>query len=230
MRLQHEPDTIVRVDIAYGGMWYAITDATQLGFRIEPDEARELAAVGEKIRLAARAQLRVVHPENPDIAGGSIVQFDRPFAGVGQVTRNTCIVAPGRSDRSPTGTGTCARMAVLHARGAMQVGESMVHESIIGARFTGSIVGTTTMAGKPAFCQPSKAGRGSRGWAARCSIRQTPTRRAMCWPTPGGSAVRLRSRHVAQVCAPVQVRQRFRFKPATASDPIRCLRVDVRLG
>ena len=141
----------VLVDIAYGGMWYAITDATRLGFRIEPDEARELAAVGEKIRLAARAQLNVVHPENPDIAGVSIVQFNRPFAGVGQVTRNTCIVAPGRSDRSPTGTGTCARMAVLHARAAMQVGDSMVHESIIGSRFTGRIVGTTTVAGKPAI-------------------------------------------------------------------------------
>jgi trans-L-3-hydroxyproline dehydratase len=141
----------VLVDIAYGGMWYAITDATKLGFRIEPDEARDLATVGEKVRLAARAQLRIVYPENADIAGVSIVQFDRPFAGVGQVTCNTCIVAPGRSDRSPTGTGTCARMAVLHARGAMQVGDSMVHESIIGSRVTGRIAGTTTVAGKPAI-------------------------------------------------------------------------------
>jgi proline racemase len=148
----------VAVDIAYGGMWYAITDATKLGFRIEPDEARELATLGEKIRLAARAQLRVVHPENPDIAGVSIVQFDRPFAGVGQVTRNTCIVAPGRSDRSPTGTGTCARLAVLHARGAMRVGDSMVHESIIGSRFTGRIAGTATVAGKPAIL-PTMKGR-----------------------------------------------------------------------
>ena len=95
--------------------------------------------------------MRVVHPENADIAGVGIVQFDRPFAGVGQVTRNTCIVAPGRSDRSPTGTGTCARLAVLRARGAMQVGDSMVHESIIGSRFTGHIAGTTTVAGRPAI-------------------------------------------------------------------------------
>ena len=141
----------VTVDIAYGGMWYAITDATQLGFRIEPHEGRDLATVGEKIRLAAREQLDVVHPENPEITGVSIVQFTRPFAGVGQVTRNTVIVAPGRSDRSPCGTGTCARMAVLHARRAMAVGDSMVHESIIGSRFTGRIVGTTTVAGRPAI-------------------------------------------------------------------------------
>jgi proline racemase len=141
----------ISVDIAYGGMWYAITDATRLGFRVEPCEARDLAVAGERIRLAARAQLEVVHPENPGIAGVSIVQFDRPFAGVGQVTRNTCIVAPGRSDRSPTGTGTCARMAALHARGAMKVGDSMIHESIIGSRFKGSIAGTTTVAGRPAI-------------------------------------------------------------------------------
>jgi proline racemase len=132
-------------------MWYAITDATRLGFRVEPSEARDLAVAGERIRLAARAQLDVVHPDNPDIAGVSIVQFDRPFAGVGAVTRNTCIVAPGRSDRSPTGTGTCARMAVLHARGRMRVGDSMIHESIIGSRFKGTIVGATTVSGKPAI-------------------------------------------------------------------------------
>ena len=109
-------------------MFYAIVDATRLGFAIAPGEARELAVLGEKVRLAAREQLTVVHPENPAINGVSIVQLNRPFEGVGKATRNTCIVAPGRSDRSPTGTGTCARMAVLHARGLMQVGDEMIHE------------------------------------------------------------------------------------------------------
>ena len=141
----------VSVDVAYGGMWYAIVDAGRLGFRIEPTEARDLAVVGEKIRLAARAQLSVVHPGNPQIQGVSIVQFNRPFAGGGNVARNTCIVAPGRSDRSPTGTGTCARMAVLHARGLMKVGDAIIHESIIGSRFKGTIVGETTVAGRPAI-------------------------------------------------------------------------------
>jgi proline racemase len=141
----------IRADVAYGGMWYAIVAAEPLGFRIEPAEARDLAVAGEKIRLAARAQLDVVHPGNPGIRGVSIVQFDRAFEGTGRVTRNTCIVAPGRSDRSPTGTGTCARMAMLHARGQMQVGDTMIHESIIGSRFTGTIAGTTTVAGRPAI-------------------------------------------------------------------------------
>ena len=141
----------VSVDVAYGGMWYASVDAGLLGFAIEPAEARDLAVVGEKIRLAARAQFDVVHPENAGIRGVSIVQFHRPFEGVGKVTRNTCIVAPGRSDRSPTGTGTCARMAVLHARGLMQAGDVMIHESIIGSRFKGTIAGLTTVAGRSAI-------------------------------------------------------------------------------
>ena len=148
----------VAADIAYGGMFYAIVDATKLGFSVTADEARELAVLGERVRLAARAQLNVVHPENPGIAGVSIVQLNRPFAGVGEVTRNTCIVAPGRSDRSPTGTGTCARMAVLHARGQMRVGDAMVHESLIGSRFTGRIVAETTLDGRPAIV-PAIAGR-----------------------------------------------------------------------
>ena len=128
-------------------------------YAVEASEARELAALGEKVRLAARAQLTGVrHPENPGIDGVSIVQLHRPFAGVGAVTRNTCIVAPGRSDRSPTGTGTCARMAVLHARGQMRAGDSMIHESLIGSRFEGRILAETTVGGRPAIV-PSIAGR-----------------------------------------------------------------------
>jgi len=157
-RLEVEGVGTVALDVAYGGMFYAIVDATKLGFAVSADEARELAVLGEKIRLAARQQLAVVHPENPGIAGISIVQLARPFAGPGQVTRNTCIVAPGRSDRSPTGTGTCARMAVLRARGEMQVGDTLIHESIIGSRFTGRITGETSIAGRPAIL-PTLQGR-----------------------------------------------------------------------
>ena len=139
----------IEVDIAYGGMFFAIVDAFRLGFRLEPSEARALAELGEKIRVAAREQLEVVHPENPGIRGVSIVQFGQPFQGSGKVTRNTCIVAPGRADRSPTGTGTSARMAVLHARGQMVVGDELVHSSVIGSQFRGRIKGTTTVGGRP---------------------------------------------------------------------------------
>jgi hypothetical protein len=79
----------IPVDVGYGGMFYALVDATALGFEIRPDEARDLASLGEKVRRAARAQFDVVHPENPDIRGVSIVQFNGPFKGAGTVARNS---------------------------------------------------------------------------------------------------------------------------------------------
>jgi trans-L-3-hydroxyproline dehydratase len=135
----------ITVDVAFGGMWYAIADAAELGFAIEPHEARELSRVGELIRAAARDQLPCVHPDNPDIAGVSIVQIAQPWQGVGAVTKNAVVVAPGRLDRSATGTGLSARMAVLHARGSMNVGDTMTHASAIGSTFDGRIVAETTV-------------------------------------------------------------------------------------
>jgi proline racemase len=141
----------ISVDVAYGGMWYAIADAHALGFAIEPSEARELSLAGELIRDAAREQLTCVHPENDAIAGVSIVQLAEPWRGVGEVTKNAVVVAPGRLDRSATGTGLSARMAVLHARGSMRVGESMTHASAIGSTFEGRIVSETRVADRPAI-------------------------------------------------------------------------------
>jgi proline racemase len=148
------------VDIAYGGMIYAIVDAEALGFAITPDEARDLAILGEKIRIASRERYAVVHPELPDVSGVSIVQFAGPLEAApgGYTAVNTCIVSPGRSDRSPTGTGTCARMAVLHARGRMTVGETLTHRSIIGSQFHGTIVSKTQVGPHPAI-KPSIRGR-----------------------------------------------------------------------
>jgi trans-L-3-hydroxyproline dehydratase len=141
----------ILVDVSYGGMWYAIADARVLGFAIEPSEARDLSVVGEKIRLAAREQLPCAHPENPDIAGVSIVQIAAPWEGVGKVTRNAVVVSPGRLDRSATGTGLSARMASLYARGLMKVGDAMTHASAIGSTFDGRIVSATTVGGRAAI-------------------------------------------------------------------------------
>jgi len=141
----------ITVDVAFGGMWYAIADAEALGFALEPAEARELSRVGELIRVVAREQLPCVHPENPEIAGVSIVQIAEPWRGVGAVSKNAVVVAPGRLDRSATGTGLSARMAALHARGAMRVGDAMTHASVIGSTFDGRIVSETTAGGRPAI-------------------------------------------------------------------------------
>lgn len=148
----------IEIDVAYGGMFFALVDAKALGFAIEPPEARALAELGEKVRIAAREQYQVVHPLAPEIRQVSIVQFNMPFEGPGNPTRNTCIVSPGRSDRSPTGTGTSARMAVLHARGLLKVGETLVHTSIVGSRFVGRVLSATQLADRAAII-PAVKGR-----------------------------------------------------------------------
>ena len=139
------------VDVAFGGMWYAIADAHALGFALEPHEARDLSLAGERIRAAAREQLPCAHPENPEIAGVSIVELAEPWQGVGKTSRNAVVVAPGRLDRSATGTGLSARMAALHARGEMRAGDTMTHASVLGTTFDGRIVEETTVGGRPAI-------------------------------------------------------------------------------
>jgi proline racemase len=141
----------IEVDVAFGGMWYAIADADALGFALEPAEARDLSHVGELIRVAAREQLPCSHPDNPEIADVSIVQIAEPWRGIGAVSRNAVVVAPGRLDRSATGTGLSARMAALYARGLMRAGDGMTHASVIGSTFDGRIVSETSVGGRPAI-------------------------------------------------------------------------------
>ena len=194
--------TIV-VDVAYGGMWYAIADAAALGFAIEPHEARDLSLAGERIRAAAREQLPCAHPENPEIAGVSIVQLAEPWQGVGKVTRNAVVVAPGRLDRSATGTGLSARLAVLHARGLMQVGDAMTHASAIGSTFDGRIVAETRWAA---------AGDRPGDPRQRLDHRRLPALRRSGRPVPGGLRPlghlgRQRARHAALAAVPDRVDQ-----------------------
>jgi proline racemase len=141
------------IDVAYGGMIYALVDAAALGFAIVPAEARTLVELGERIKRAAAEQYPTVHPENPAINTINQTLFYGPVhqSETGKRSRNTVVVSPGRLDRSPCGTGTCARLAVMHARGQLAVGERFVHESIIGSEFVGTIVETATVAGRPAI-------------------------------------------------------------------------------
>ncbi|MDQ5840867.1 MAG: proline racemase family protein, partial [Chloroflexota bacterium] len=110
-----------------------------------------------QITAAAARQLVVRHPENPDIHGVTFTEFAMPFTGPGTVSRNAVIVAPGRIDRSPCGTGTSARLAVLHARGQLAPGQGFIHESIIGSRFEAAIASEATVGGRPAIV-PTIAG------------------------------------------------------------------------
>ncbi|MGB5328731.1 MAG: proline racemase family protein [Gammaproteobacteria bacterium] len=148
------------VDTAYGGDSFVIVDAAALGFEIKPDEARDLTETGRKITRAANEQLGFEHPANPDWAHISFCEFALPLSmenGV-KVSRNTVVIDPGKLDRSPTGTGCSARMAVLHAKGLMQTGERLIGRSIIDSRFDCRIV-SETLVGDKAAILPSIRGR-----------------------------------------------------------------------
>jgi trans-L-3-hydroxyproline dehydratase len=148
------------VDTAYGGDSFVIADATALGFAIVPDEARELAETGIRITNAANEQLGFAHPTNAEWNHISFCQIAAPVErrdGLLTAANAVCI-QPGKIDRSPTGTGASARMAVMRARGIMQVGDQYLARSIIDSEFVGRIEADTMLAGKPAII-PSISGR-----------------------------------------------------------------------
>jgi len=143
----------LQVDIAYGGDSFVIADAKALGFALTADEARELAETGIRITRAANEQIGFVHPENPDWAHISFCQIAAPlFYEEGRaVSRHAVAIQPGKLDRSPTGTGCSARLAVLHARGVLHVGDVMEARSIIGGRFLADIETETAVGGTRAI-------------------------------------------------------------------------------
>ncbi|RDW67660.1 proline racemase-2 [Coleophoma cylindrospora] len=142
----------VLVDVAWGGMTYAIVDAASVGLKIENAYGPKLVKVGMRIKRAVQEQFTPVHPENPGIKGVNILEFTHPLEDWqdGKTAVNTVVVAPGRFDRSPCGSGTCARMAVLHARGQLKVNEPLRHTSITGTEFFAHISGTTKVGDYPA--------------------------------------------------------------------------------
>ena len=125
------------VDTAYGGDSFVIVNARDLGFEVTPDEARDMAEMGIKITNAATEQLGFTHPENPDWKHISFCQIAAPLEKENGIFkgRNTVVIQPGKLDRSPTGTGCSARMAVLAKRGMLKVGDAYIGESVIGSRF-----------------------------------------------------------------------------------------------
>ena len=136
----------IKCDIAWGGMMYAIVDLAQTDLALHPDEGQRLVEYGERIKRAVQATVHPVHPENPAINGVTNFIFTAPLVTRPDGTKsaqNTVVVSPGRLDRSPCGTGTCARMAQLYARRQLAVGDSFHHTSILGTEYLGSITGVT---------------------------------------------------------------------------------------
>jgi len=152
----------VTVDVAYGGMFYVISEAEPLGLRLTPDEGRDIVRLSEMIKAATQEQLPVAHPENSEIAGVTIAQLSAPPTHPDAHAKNAVTVSigtldwerpatwTGALDRSPCGTGTCAKMAVLYAKGKLSMNQDFCHEGILGTIFTGRIVGETQVGPYPA--------------------------------------------------------------------------------
>jgi proline racemase len=160
----------VKVDIAFGGMIYAIVDAAVLGLQLTKSEAGDIVRIGEAVRKATYEQAPMTHPENEEIIGPTISLLSGPPSRADADLKSAVVVSadlltsptgnalPGALDRSPCGTGTCATMAVLHARGRLRLGQEFHHEGILGTKFEGRLIKETKVGGKPAVT-PTITGR-----------------------------------------------------------------------
>lgn len=153
------------VDVAYGGMTYVVVPAEAVGFKLDESEEAAMCELGQRIKKAGAEQLEVGHPDNPEIPGitqtvftGSLLREPGPDGNEMIRSRNAVIVSPGRLDRSPCGTGTSARLAVLHAHGEIEPGQLFRHESVIGSQFDARVEDVTTVGPYDAVV-PSIAGR-----------------------------------------------------------------------
>jgi proline racemase len=142
----------VTVDVSWGGMFYVIAEARQFGLRLTPDEGRDITRISEMIKAATQEQYPVVHPDNSGIRGPTIAQLTGPPSHPKAHRKNVVTVSTGKLDwnkpstwtgvidRSPCGTGTCATMAALYAKGLLGLNQDFHHEGILGTIFTGRLI------------------------------------------------------------------------------------------
>jgi proline racemase len=134
-------DGKIPVDIAFGGNFFAIVDAKILGVRVDPSSCQQLVSIGLSIRQAVNSQIKIQHPEIEHLRSVDLVEIcDVPTNPMANV-KNATIFGAGQIDRSPCGTGTCAKMASLYAKGKLGINEEFVNESIIGTIFRGRLTG-----------------------------------------------------------------------------------------
>ena len=199
----------VNYDMAFGGNFYALLPAADVGLAVEPAQSAALIERGLAIMAAVNATDRPVHPADDRIAGCAHVVFHAPGRN-GADARAATAIHPGWLDRSPCGTGTSARLAQLHARGALAVGDTLVNESPIGTRFTGRIAAETTVAGRPAIV-PEITGRAWVTGMGRYVLAADD-------PFPAGFALRPAS----PSSAPASSARRWRASWRSAACPCSC--------
>jgi proline racemase len=145
----------VTLDVAYGGAFYGSADVRSLGLAVDKASLSVLIDLQRELRPALDAALDVVHPDEPELRGiyGITWWQDEPPApgdDAALTQRNVTVFADGEVDRSPCGSGTSARLALLHAAGSLQIGETLRHRSIVDSVFAGRVTGEATVAGRPA--------------------------------------------------------------------------------
>ena len=145
----------VKVDVAYGGMFYVILDSAELGLKLTPDNGGKIVRNAEMVKAIASEKLPVVHPENKDISGITIAVVSGPPDNPDATLKNAVVVSTGKLDwdrpetwkgvidRSPCGTGTCAKMASLFEKNKLDLETDFIHEGILGTTFTGRLVKKT---------------------------------------------------------------------------------------
>ena len=141
----------VTLDVAYGGAFYAFAPASAYGLDVRRSSVRELVDAAWATTLAVREQVPLHHPDDDDLSflDGTILTDGRD-AWSEAPTANVCVFAERQGDRSPTGSGVTARIAIQHAKGLIPLDKERRPESITGAIFTGRAVEVTDVAGIPA--------------------------------------------------------------------------------
>ena len=154
----------INVDITYGGNFFIMVDQKELGVAsLDPAHTTELIRLGVAVRAAAKEQVQVQHPVQKHIREIDICMITGGPSGPHADARNIVILGEAQADRSPCGTGTCARMALLHRRGKLAKGQLFRHESSIRSVFKGEILGETKVGHFPAIipkisCRPFLTG------------------------------------------------------------------------
>lgn len=149
----------IKVDVSYGGNFYAIVDVQENFPGLEHYRAEQLIGWSRELRKNINVRYKFVHPEDATINGCSHILWTGKVIDPASTARNAVFYGDKAIDRSPCGTGTSARLAQWYAKGKLKKGEDFVHESIIGSKFIGRIEAETELQGKPAIIP------GIEGWA-----------------------------------------------------------------
>ncbi|WP_301860514.1 proline racemase family protein [uncultured Megasphaera sp.] len=141
----------IHCDISFGGSFFAILPATEVGMDICPQNASKFAKIGMEIRDAVNEQVEIQHPTLAHIKTVDLVEFYGPAKSPDATFQNVVVFGDGQVDRSPCGTGTSAKVATLHAKGELKVGEHIIYESILGTKFKGEVLRECELAGRKAI-------------------------------------------------------------------------------